>query len=98
RVRPAVGEQIFILARSKKRIEWNRHDAGADRAEKRRREIDAVVEQERDALLHVQAEPPPRIGTAVDAQRELAIGILTGIVDESGSFAAPGSEIAFDQI
>ena len=68
----------------------NEH-AGADRAQSRK--IDAVMQQQRDAILHAQPEARPCVGAAIDAPCELGEGEGAGVVDDRGARFAPGGKM-----
>ena len=79
-------------------VDRNRHDPGLDRAEKRGREVDRVVQAEEDPLLGLNAEPAHEIGKPAHPFGKLGIAIMPAIVDKSCLCAPPGREVALDQI
>ena len=55
------------------------------------------MQQQEDSIFSAKAQTLPGVGAAVDALRELAVGIASGIVDERGVSTATRGEIALDR-
>ncbi len=57
-----------------------------------------VVQAKKDALLRMNAEPAHEIGKPAHSFSELGIAVMAAIVDKSRLCAAPGAEVALDQV
>jgi hypothetical protein len=93
RARATVAQHVLVVRGREQRVRGDRHDAGLDRAEERRREVDRVVQRDEHALLRPHAEREQRRAEAVDAARELAVGRRAAIVDERGLAARPAATL-----
>ncbi len=60
--------------------------------------IDGVELAQQNALLALQSEARERIGAAVDALREIPVGVRSEVVDVCNLRRAAGGEIALDQV
>jgi hypothetical protein len=93
-----VAEHEVVILGRQQRIGGDRHDAGLDAAKKGSGEIDAVEQAQHHPLLLPHAQPGQHIAEAVDALGKLTVGMAAGIVDEGRLVAAPGQQVALDQI
>ena len=98
RTRAAVGQNVGVLRQRQIDIERDRDAAGAYRAPEGDRIVDGVVEQQRDALLVVDAELAQRIGKAGRVRLQLAIGEGALRIDEGDLVAASRRDMRVDKI
>ncbi len=56
RARPAVAQHVVVVGRREQRVRRDRHDAGLDRAQEDRGEVDRVEVTEEHSLLRPQPE------------------------------------------
>ena len=98
RLGAAVVEHELVVRRGQQRVAGDGHDAGFDRAEEHAGEIDGIQKRQHDAVFHPQAKTFQRVGGAVGAFGQLAVGDAAGIVDECGLARAPGAKIALEQV
>ena len=94
----AVIEHELVIGGGQHRIDRDGYDARLDRAQKRARKIDGVQMHQHDSIFHRQIQTSERIGRAVNALGQLAVGDPARIVDERGLVGAPGAQIALDQV
>ena len=95
--RAAIRQHIGVLIRGQKRIERHRHDAGADRAEKHRWEIDRVQHDHGDPLFAADAEPAQHVGDAAALFLQFAIGQFGHGIGEGELCPAALIDIAVEQ-
>ena len=94
----AVAQHVVVVLRREQRVAGDRNDAGLDAAQERGRKIDRVEQAQEHALLGRETEMDERIGAAVHALRELAVGVRAAVVDVGGLVRAAGGEVALDQV
>jgi len=73
--RAAIGQEDLELAGSEPGVERDGHRAQLEGADEGGREADAVVHEERDALLGLDAQLAEPVGRAIRQRGELAIGV-----------------------
>jgi hypothetical protein len=93
-----IGEHVGILVARQQRIERDRHDPGADRAEEDDGKIRRVVHRHRDAVLAAQAEPREQAREAAGLKLQLAVGQRAAGFDEDGLVGAPFGDVAIDEV
>jgi len=98
RARARVAQHEVVVAGGEQGVGGDRHDAGLDAAEEGGREVDGVEQAQHDAALGPDAEVGEHVAEAVHPLGEFAICIAAGIVDEGGLVAAPGLQVALDQV
>ncbi len=98
RPRPAVRQHERELAGGQLGVDRDRNDTGLDRAEEGGREVDRVVQAEKNALLRLNAESSHESGKTVHPFGKLRVAIPSVIVDECSLCAASGGEVALDQV
>ena len=94
----AVVEDVLVLRRGQEGVEGDGHDTGLDRAPEDRRIVDRVEHDQRDAVLAVELDALQRVGGPVHADREVAIGVAAGIVDDRKLVATPLLNVAIDHV
>ena len=75
-------EHVGVVVRGQQRIDCDRHDAGIDRAQKRRRPVGAVLHRQQHAFLALDAEIAQGGGDAADAILQIAVAQRPAVVDE----------------
>jgi hypothetical protein len=93
-----IGEHVGILFASQQRIERDRHDPGADCAEKGDREIDRVEHRQRDAILAPQSEAQQQTRKTAGLLLQLPVSQRAFRFDEGKLVGAPFSDVAVDKI
>ncbi len=91
-------EHVRIVGGRQHRVDRDRHDSGFDRAEKSRWKIDAVLNAEEYSLLQCQTKALEGIGEAIDARREISVGVCAGVVDVRNLGFAARSKVAIQQV
>ena len=94
----AVAQHEIVIRGGQQRVDRDRNDAGLDRAQEERREIHGVEKTEQHALFRLDTEAAQSVGGTVDPLGKLGIGEGGAIVAKGGLGAAPGLEVALDEI
>ena len=97
RPRSAVGEEIRVVTLGEERRERDRHRSDLDRAEERRDEVGRVREQDRDAVLHIDAEVAKRVPGPVDVPCDLRVAERPSRVPDGGAVAVARRHVRVDQ-
>jgi hypothetical protein len=98
RRRTAVGHDVGIHLGRQQRVEWDRDDAGAQRAPERNRVVHRIRQQQEESVLLPQAERLQSAGQLVRAGLQLAIGQAARGVDEGDLLAEPARHVGIDEV
>src|SRR5262249_751052 len=93
-----VVEKEGVALVGNKLIDRTGDDARLDRTKKGGRPIDAIEQANEDAFFAAHAEPAQDVAEALDPVGEIAIAVFAAMIDESDLVAAPGLEIALQDV
>src|SRR5256886_12225099 len=93
----AVGQEVRIVVGGEERREGDGDGADLDRAKEHRDEVGRVREEERDALLGLEAQGAQRVAGAVRRSRDVRVREGRALKADCGTVSATGIQMRVDE-
>ena len=94
----AVAQHVLVIIGRQQGVDGHRNHAGQNAAQKRHRPVDGVDHAQQHALFRLHAQGDDGVGKAIGALGQLTVAVTAGVIDEGNLVAAPGLQVALDQV